>query len=413
MLRWIGKNLRTFLWAFVLAVAVWVSAVTAADPDEARPLASPAPIEIVGQDPGLVITGAYPQQAEVTLRAPRSVWEKLASEENAVRAILDLSGLSAGQHTVTVQIQIAIRPVRIITTTPATITIKLEPLATRTLPVDPVLSGELPIGYQAGSVSLEPSEVVVSGPESIVSQVKQVHVAVNLAGVREDIDQSLTPQPLDDNNTPLSGVTLSPASVHVILPISQQGGFRDMAVKVVVRGQVAGGYRLTSISVFPPVVTVYSSDPQVVNALPGFVETAPLDLNSASNDVATRLTLNLSANVSVVGEQNVLVQVAIAPIQSSLKLSDRKVEIIGLSPDLIAKISPNTVDVIVSGPLPLLDTLSAQDVRVVIDVTDLAAGTHQLTPKVKVLVADVQVESILPGTLEVVLSSGSTPTPGP
>jgi YbbR domain-containing protein len=78
-------------------------------------------------------------------------------------------------------------------------------------------------------------------------------------------------------------------------------------------------------------------------------------------------------------------------------------------------ISPATVDVIVSGPLPLLDTLTRQDISVTVDLTNLAAGTYQLSPAVEILVSDVVVESILPGTIEVVISpiDASTPTATP
>ena len=51
-----------------------------------------------------------------------------------------------------------------------------------------------------------------------------------------------------------------------------------MAVKVVVQGQQAAGYRIENISVFPPVMTVFAEDPELVNELPGVVETQPLDL---------------------------------------------------------------------------------------------------------------------------------------
>ena len=95
-MRWFASNVRTFLLALILGVAVWVSAVSAADPDEVRPYPRPIPIEIVGQDPTLVLTNEIPSTLEVRLRAPRSVWETLTSDENTVRAILDLSGLGAG-----------------------------------------------------------------------------------------------------------------------------------------------------------------------------------------------------------------------------------------------------------------------------------------------------------------------------
>jgi YbbR domain-containing protein len=413
MIRWLGTNLRTFLWAFAMALAVWVAAVTAADPDEVRSLPNPVPVEIIGQDPGLIITSDVPKQIELTLRAPRSVWEKLTSNKNEVRAILDLAGLSAGEHTLDIQIQISTQPVRIVSATPQTATITLEPLATRTFSVDLSIAGEPAIGYQAGDPSLDPSEVVISGPQSQVERVTRIRASINLAGARESIEQSVSVQALDENNQTVTGLGLNPAQVLVKVPISQQGGYRDLAVKVVVNGQVASGYRLANISVFPPVVTVYSNDPALVNSLPGVLETQPLDLEDANDELTTRLAINLPEGVSLVGDQTVLVRVNVSPIQSSLTLSNKAIEIDGLPEGWYVQVAPENVDVILSGPLPLLDTLSPQEVRVVIDVTDLEVGTHQLTPKVDILVSNVNVESILPGTVEVVLSRTPIQTPVP
>ncbi|MFZ5912266.1 MAG: YbbR-like domain-containing protein [Chloroflexota bacterium] len=413
MIRWLGANLRTFIWAFLMAVAVWVAAVSAADPDEVQPYPNPIPLEIIGQDPGLVLTGEYPRQVSLTLRAPRSVWEELTREENEPRAILDLSGLSAGQHTLDIQVQVPVRPVRIVSATPETATVILEPLAARTLPLDLTLSGEPAIGYQAGEPRLAPQEVIISGPQSLVEQVARARVSINIAGIRESIDQSVAVQALDQNNQVIAGLGLNPAEALVQLPISQQGGYRDLAVKVLVRGQVASGYRLANISVFPPVVTVYSEDPALVNALPGVLETQPLELENANEDLSTRLALTLPQGLSLVGEQTVLVQVSVAPIQSSLTLSNKEIEVTGLPAGRDIHIAPASVDVILSGPLPLLDTLSPQEVRVLIDVTGLADGTYQLEPKVEILVADVVVETILPGTVEVVLTKSGTITPTP
>lgn len=413
MIRWLATNLRTFLWAFIMALAVWVAAVSAADPDEVGIYPDPIDVEIIGQDPSLVIVGDPPQQVQLTLRTPASVWTRLLNEENAIRAIIDLSGLSEGEHTLEIQIQIALGPVRIVSKTPQTATVTLEPLATRSFTVDMEITGEPAIGYQAGEPEIMPDEVIISGPKSQVDRVDGVRVVLSLAGVRESIDQTLTVQPLDANNQIVAGLGLNPAEVRLTLPVSQQGGYRDLAVKVVTNGQVASGYRLANISVFPPVVTVFSGDPALVNSLPGVLETQPLDLENANEEITTRLAVNLPEGVSLVGEQTVLVRVNVTPIQSSLTLSNQTIEVDGLSPGLFMQVAPDNVDVILSGPLPLLDTLSPQDVRVIIDVTDLAAGTYQLNPKVEVLISDIVVESILPGTVEVVLSRTPINTPIP
>lgn len=415
-MRSFNTNLRTFLWALALALAVWVAAVTSADPDVVRALPSPVPLEVVGQNPDMVLNTDFPRQVNLVLRAPSTVWERIVANPSNVRAILDISGLGEGEHQVNIQIQITERPVRIVSKTPSQVTLTLEPLATKTLQVDLTQAGQPAIGYQAGDAIMEPNSVVVAGAKSIVDQAVRARVSISLDGAREGVDESFPVQVLDDSGEAVTGLSISPQNVHVTLPVGQQGGYRDLAVKVVVRGQVASGYRLSNISVLPPVVTVYSADPTVVAALPGIVETLPLDLQNASDDITTRLELSLPPGVSVVGEQTVLIQAGITPIQSSLTLSNEIVQIVGLPSGMNAQVLPGTVDVIVSGPLPLLDTLTRQDIRVTVDVTGLPAGTHQLRPRVEILIADVKVESILPGTIEVTLTHvESTPviTPTP
>jgi YbbR domain-containing protein len=362
-----------------------------------------------------VIDSDIPRAVEITLRAPRSVWELIDADPQTVQAILDLSGLSSGEHSTDLQIQVNARPVQIKSVAPSAVTFKLEPLATQTHSIDLTISGEPAVGYEVGATSLEPKEVVVAGAQSQVEKVARARVAVDLSGSRENFDQTLPVEVLDENGQKVDGVTVSPETVQVILPVSQQGGYRDVAVKVIVMGRVASGYHLTDISVYPPVVTVFAADPELVNTLPGVVETLPLELQSAKEDISTRVALNLPVGISIVGEQTVLVQAGVSPIESSVTLSGEKVEVANVGDGLTAQVSPATVDVIVSGPLPLLDTLTRQDVRVTVDLSDMAVGTYQIVAKVDVLIADVVVESILPNTMEVVISPASTPaiTPTP
>jgi YbbR domain-containing protein len=370
-------------------------------------------MDVVGQDPSLVITGDIPKEVRLTIRAPQSVWDQLTTSPDSVRAVLDLSGVKAGEYRLSPQIQIEARPARIITVNPSTIMLTLEPLVSRPLGLQTTLSGQPAIGYQAGDLTLEPQQVLVSGPESRVSLVTRVRVVVNISGIRESIAQDFQVEALDQNNATVDGIAVNPGTVHVSLPVVRQGGFRDMAVKVEVRGYPAPGYRLDSISVFPPVVTVYSSDADLVSRLPGVVETQPLDLDTASNNLNLRVSLVLPTGVSVVGQQTVLIQAGISPVQSSLTLTGQPVEIMGLSDELEAQVSPTTVDVILSGPIPILDTLRPQDVRIMVDVTDLTPGSYQLTPTVQILTSNVDVESVNPGAVEIILASKAKPTPGP
>ena len=102
-LRWLGKNLGTLLVAFLLALAVWVSAVLSADPNVERDLARPVPIEYVGKDPGLKVMGNVPGEVNLTLMAPQSVWEELDKQVDSVSAWVDLSNLGPGEFEVPVR----------------------------------------------------------------------------------------------------------------------------------------------------------------------------------------------------------------------------------------------------------------------------------------------------------------------
>jgi YbbR domain-containing protein len=412
-MRLFAKNLRTFLLALALGVSVWVSAVSAADPDEEHTYPRPIPLEVFGQDPSLVLTSAIPPTVDVTLRAPHSVWNILTTNEDSIRATLDLSGLSTGTHVRPVQLTVSERPYQIILTNPSSVSVDLEAISSQTFPLVLSLSGQPAAGYQSGDATMEPTEVAISGPESIVRRIARARVLITLDGVRESIDASLPIEVVDSENQPLQGLTINPESVHVSIPISLLGGFRDVAVKVIVQGQQAAGYRIENISVFPPVVTVFADDPNLVNALPGVVETLPLDLQDRSEDISTRLSLNIDDSITVVGTKTVQVQVSISPIQTSLTLPNLPIDVIGLSEGLSAQPFPQTVDVIISGPVPVLDALTAEDITVYVDATGLKVGAYQLEPKVEPLVEDISIKSILPGTVEVVVTIPVTPSPTP
>jgi YbbR domain-containing protein len=408
-LRWLAKNFGTLLIAFILAVIVWVSAVVASDPNEENVLGRPVPVEIVGQDPGLQIMGEVSNQVSLTLNAPSSVWTELNSDSQAVRAWIDLSNLGAGDHVVPIQIQISPRLVRLVRQDPEEINIRLENIITRVFPVGVQLRGTPPTGYQSQPTIVDPLEVTLVGPESLVSRVQEVRVSLDISGMSDSIIRAMSPVAVDAEGRVVTGITINPASVTVTQPITLLGGFRYVIVRAVSTGQVANGYRLTNIFVSPVGVVVFSADPQLVNDLPGYIETEPLNLTGADDDFESLIDLALPAGVSVVGDSKVLVQVSIAAIETSLAVS-LPVDVIGLTPGLEAVVAPMTVDVILLGPVPILDDLEPGDVRVVIDLTGYEIGVYQIIPVVIILPDRVQRISMLPATVEVTITLMSTPT---
>ncbi len=411
-LRWLGRNLSAFILAFTLAVVVWISAVTSADPNTERVFI--VPIQVIGQEANTEIVNDIPERMQLTLYAPRSNLDQIGNDDHPLSAWIDLSGLVEGTHNVPVQYQIPqdIRPIREISASPSQVEITIEALITTTIPIIREITGEPALGYQAEIPEWSATETVIFGKSSLVNKVKNIQVVLDISGATETIEESILLIPRDDQGNFVQGVKLDPERVNIVQPITLKGGYRNMVIKVVTIGQVAEGYRQTYIEVSPPNVMLFSADPVLLDQLPGYVETETLDISDAIDDIEISLALNLPEGISVIGDDKVLVMVGVAAIEGSVTLS-QDVEVIGLFPGFEAQVAPSQVDIIIAGPIPDLENLSPGDVRVVIDVTGLEPGIHQLQPTVDILPDGIYLQSISPETVEVTIQIAPTPTPQP
>ena len=399
------KNLPILLTAIILAVAIWILAVTTTDPVEKRNYGRPVELEIAGLDPSLIITTSLPEQVSMTLSAPSSIWTNELSNANVIRAVVDLSGLEAGKYAVPVSLQIDAQPVKVEAYTPRVLDITLENLESADFDITVMLSSSPAIGYEAGTPELSTSTATISGPSSAVESVTEVRATLDINQANEDIDMDLDLQALDDNGVVITEVAVSPERINVTMPITQRGGYRIVSVKPIKTGNVADGYQLTSISSDPPVVTVYSANPELVNNLPGYIETQQFNVTGAKEDLQLSIPLDVPSGITVVGESTVQVTVSVSPIEGSKTLVDLPVEVVGLNPEYEITLSPDSVDVILTGPIPTLEDLTAEDIRVLIDLTDYTAGTYQIEPLVELDVQEILVESKLPASIEVGITS--------
>jgi YbbR domain-containing protein len=406
-IRKIIRSLPTLFTAVMFAAAVWIFAVTQADPTETRNYPRALPIEIIGLDPSLMILNEIPQQVNLAFRAPASIHAQFENDTNLIDVILDLSGLESGVHTVTPQVNLGLSPAEVVRLNPASIFIKLDSVVTENFPIDLRVIGNPTIGYEIQTPELSDEMVLISGPKSLIDTIDNVIAEINVSDASENIDRVIEVIPLDADDVPVTGVTLNPAIIQVSVPVTQRGGFRTVVVKIVTSGQIAAGYRLTNIFAMPPTVTIFSADPNLVDTIPGFVETAPINLNAANEDIEIRVSLNLPEGINVVGSQNVTVQIGIDPIQSSVSFANVPIQIEGLGQGLQVEISPENVDIFLSGPLPFLDELDQTSILVLIDLTDRGPGTYQLAPEVLLENDQISVDVILPSSIEVIISQAN------
>lgn len=410
-------NLGSLALAFLLALMVWMVAVNQGQGPpirEAYP-ENGLPIEPVNIPAGLVVSDPLNQRVSVELLAPRPNIDSLVPAN--FRVFVDLSGLPPGVHEVPVQVQCAEcdqRRVRVLRWEPDRISVKLEEFAERLVPVKANLQGSTAVGYRPQlPPTVEPEQVVVSGPRSLVERVDAVRADIYLFNEDSTVQKKEVPlTAVDAEGNLVSGVTLNPRRADVTVPIVPEGRRKEVAVTPNIVGTVAQGYYASGISVEPQTVVLTGPLSRIREA-PGFVETEPVSIAGAKQSVEVQVPVRVPEGLSLLDPAHrvVTVRIQVSPFTGGRTLEVEPI-IQNLPPGFEAQVSPPRVQVFLSGPVPDLEALTEDDVQVILDLADLAPGRHRIQPLVLVGRESLEVRT-LPDMFEVTIAVQETPTPEP
>lgn len=404
-------NVIWFAGALMLAFFIWVIATFQSDPIQQGRFPSRVDIRMMPDD-GLLIVSPVTQTrtASLVIRAPRSVFDLLSTEEIEVWA--DLSGLGPGEHTVPLQARLARPRASVIDISPSLMRLTLEAADQRQIPLRAVITSEPPPGYSREEpvFDVNLNQVLVSGPASKVDEVVAAEASIDLAQQRNPYEADVRLSAVDAEGNVVDDVTLDPQIVHASVPIRRRDDVEEVAVRPTINGAPPDGYVLNALSYDPQVILVSGTSGQLAN-LPDTLSTQPIILTDRTTNFEVEVPVVLpDANLLVLSGQNITVSVEISPLTASREFDGIPVEVLGVPDGHIARLAPVEVTVLLTGPQPQLDPLQSSDIRVSIDLNRLAAGSYTMTPIISVSQGQIPIESIsvLPAEIDVELTA-STP----
>lgn len=209
----LALGLAVFLWYFV------------GSQDEAEILAS-GPIELRNVPPGLEVVGQSAQRVEVRLRGASALLRD--APPGILRAVVDLSGEGRGERSWFLGVDSVEAPagVQVMRVDPSQVVLELERTVTATVRVSPRVLGEPATGFEIHRISIEPPEVRVEGPESLLSELDRITTEpISAQGLRETYARRLQLE-VDP--------ALRPAvrEVEVRLRIGEERELRDLELRV-------------------------------------------------------------------------------------------------------------------------------------------------------------------------------------
>ncbi len=309
-----------------------------------------------------------------------------------IRAYLDLSGITTGNHRLPVKMDSLDWKIKVIEFQPSFVSVNIEPIAKKEVKVVLDILGEPLFGFVSKPAVISPQTILVSGPESLVSKVSVASIEIKLTDVKNSISRRFVPKLLDDNGDNVRGVNLMPESVMVDIEIKQQLGYKTVPVIVNLSGNVDYGYRVSGIFIDPPAVTLVGDTDVLANL--EYVNTTVININKATADITANPTLELPNLVSMARKQDFLVRILVESIEGTQTVVAAPI-LTNVASGLNADYSPKSLQIMISGPIPVMNTLRPQDIKVEISAKDLITGTYVVTPTIT-LPYPIKVISVLP-----------------
>jgi len=250
------------------------------------------PIEYRGLSPGVKISGDVEQTVSVRLSGPRNIVRSLVP--NQILVIADLSDKEPGERIVQLKADESSLPdnVKALQIEPVSIRIKLEPTVTERVKVEAQFSGQVAEGREIYRVKLDPGEVEIEGPQSLVHKIDRVLTeTVNMDGRKTDFQTSVEVE-IPQNSLRVK----TPGRINLSVDIGEERTLRRFAnIPVRWPDKSANGRLLTKtveVEVFGPksaVEALRSDDLRVEAQTTGL----PPDANSVAPQV------HLPANIEV------------------------------------------------------------------------------------------------------------------
>lgn len=259
MKKLLTNNVGYKLLSFAVAILLWIIVVNNENPMITRSFSN-IPVVVTNEE---IVTNKgntyqiLEDMVSVTITAQRSVMSELNASK--IKAIADMTNLDPYSGTlIPIDVSVPGYQVSSAEANPRNIQVKIEMESTKTFPIVAKSNGTPRDGYVVGELSVEPKEIEISGPESLVDSIAQVVAEVNVAGISGDETKITDVVFYNENNavinTTLLRNNLGEEGVEVNVAVYQTRTvpleFDTSAISV------AEGYIFEGITVEPEVVEV-------------------------------------------------------------------------------------------------------------------------------------------------------------
>jgi len=374
--NWFLKNIDIKLLSLFLAIILWLYIASGENPIIENFIDISLTQNNLSED---LVIKEFPANVSIGIEGPKNIINNISS--NQISGVVNFSEISKeGLYKMNVEV-VAPKRTQITRIIPSEIKVEVERILTKEVEVEYSLIGIPEKGYSlADEPQLNPSKVKIIGAQSVLESVKQTICAIDISGIKEDLNRMIKVKVVDVNGNEIKEVKIDPDIVEVSISLTRGYPEKQLSVKPKIVGKPAPGYYISEILSNPDEIKIFGNYSKI-NSIE-FLETIPIDVSGITKTLSVKVPPALDEGLNIAEGEVELIEVAIQVKEVIIDKTLKNISVYpqNISPFVTCEIRPEAVDITVEGKNILVDKLKEEDIKAFIKFTD----NFKVEQKVKV-----------------------------
>lgn len=258
-------------------------------------------------------------------------------------------------------------------------------------------------GLTVDSITLDRDEVIIKGTEEEIDKVVTVKAIINL----ENIDN------VQDGNNFIDDITLVaydelgnkvdveivPNKISATIAVSLNSA--NVKVKIIPTGTLAYGKAISSLTTSINTITIYGAE-ETINEYNNSYIPVQINVDGLSEDKTFTVDIDKPTGINKMSQKNITIEVKLGEAEQK-EIENIMIEAKGLRANLKASAiehSQTSISIIVTGVSEVLENISQENIKALVDLTGLGVGEHTVSIEV---IGDNNLVTYMPKTTAIKL----------
>ncbi|MEA3453519.1 MAG: CdaR family protein [Candidatus Caldatribacteriota bacterium] len=376
--NWFLKNIDIKLLSLFLAIILWLYIAGGENPIVENFIDISLTQNNLRED---LVMKEFPTNVSIGIKGSKNVINNISP--NQISGIVNFSEISKeGLYKLKVEVA-APKRIQITRIIPSEIKVEVERILTKEVEVEYSLIGIPEKGFSlADEPQFNPPKIKITGAQSVLESVKQTICAIDISGIKENLNKKIKVRAVDVNGNDIKEVKIEPDIVEVSISLARGYPEKQLAVKPKIVGKPAPGYYISEILSSPDEIKIFGNYSKI-NSIK-FLETIPIDVSGITKTLSVKVPPTLDEGLNIAEGEVELIEVAIQVKEAIIDRTLKDIPVLpqNISPFVSCEIRPEIVNITVEGKNVLVDKLKTEDIKAFVKFMD----NFKIEQKVKVQV---------------------------